>query len=150
MKRMKITLLAFALLSICFSCTEDLKNSNEIPQIRLIAPNGARLAESEKQISQWIEADIENKFGTNKDYTLSEIEFFEVADNVVATISYQLENGASSNFIIKKGKGDEKSYKIACAGDTCCFIIGTEVSGEVHFNCSCSNCTLSYEKLESE
>ncbi|MDN4166057.1 hypothetical protein QWY31_11125 [Cytophagales bacterium LB-30] len=147
MKRNTITLLAFALLSVFYSCTQDDKSSDASLQVSLIAPNGGRLAESEQQVSQWIETDLKAKFGTKKEFSLPQITYFAIKDGVIASISYTLEDGSSNNFIVKKGEGDEKTYKIACSGDACCQIIGTESGGTVEFTCSCNDCAVSYEVL---
>ena len=139
----------------------------------LIAPSGKSIAYNLESLKAEVSDVIVKKYGSKKDFELIDIQYFPANSGYAALISYKLQDGTISNYAsvsnviykidsesisslttIKTPTTDSNlkvngaSWKVTCAGDCGCRVVGTidPKTDILTFGCSCVGCVCTATK----
>jgi len=157
---MKTTLFFFFALILITSCKEEAEKFSH-PELVLVAPNGDRLASNLAELKDWTKAVVQDKFGYNKEFEITNIEYFNVAKGFVAQINFKVD-AVDSHYIIGNSQLDPsgsgrvdpcKKWQVSCSGTSCCtptFDVNTSQSSCTCASGSNSGCSLTAECLDQQ
>jgi hypothetical protein len=158
MKRILILCASFLLLIAC----SDETASNSEGELNLSAPNGDVLASSVTELKKWTATVISDKFGSERQFKLTGIEYLDVKEGFAAKVNFEVANISGAyligNFPLRTSGargGDlletSAKWRASCAGSSCCYA-ELDMRSKV-ISCKCasgenSGCTLKVEQLE--